>query len=100
MTSEEKEKQDILNNINDQFQELIELIAKDKKSSFSMKAFDQLKKKPNKRINKWSILGFLTVLSIVLYLILSNEKLSYDIYFVFLSFFRIIIIKVNRNSIE
>jgi hypothetical protein len=91
----EKEKQtDILNNINNQFKELIEFIEKEKDFSFSMKSFEKKKKKKKK---KWFIICFfLLLLSISMYFILSNDELTYNIYFVFLSFIRLIFIKVRK----
>jgi hypothetical protein len=94
----EKEKQtDILNNINNQFKELIDLIEKEKDFSFSIKSFE--KKKTFKK-KKWFIICFLLFLSISICLILSNDQLSYNIYFVFISFIRLILIQVRRIFIE
>jgi hypothetical protein len=90
------EQTDILNNINSQFKELIELIEKEKDHSFSMKVFDKLKKKKNNSKTKWSIISLLFLLSISIYFILSNDELIYNIYFVLLSFIRLILIKVRR----
>jgi t-SNARE complex subunit (syntaxin) len=89
----EKEKQtDILNNINNQFKEVIDLIEKEKDLSFSIKSFEK-KKKSKKR---WFIICFLLLLSISICFILSNDELTYNIYFLFLSFIRLILIKVRR----
>jgi len=96
----EKEKStDILNNINNQFKELIDLIEKEKDFSFSIKSFE--KKKNSKK--KFFIIYFLLlllILSISIYFILSNDELTYNIYFVFLSFIRLILIQVRRISIK
>jgi len=93
------EQTDILNNINSQFKELIELIEKEKDYSFSMKVFDKLKKKKNNFKTKWFIISLLFLLSISIYFILSNDELIYNIYFVLLSFIRLILIKVRRRLI-
>jgi len=93
----EKEKStDILNNINNQFKELIDLIEKEKDFSFSIKSFE--KKKKSKK--KFYFLLLLLLLSISIYFILSNHELTYNIYFVFLSFIRLILIQVRRILIK
>ncbi|CAF3373010.1 unnamed protein product [Rotaria socialis] len=94
MTTETEEKTDVLNNVNNQLKDLIELIEKEKDSSFSMKSFDKLDKKKKKSKKKWFIICFLLPIFICMYFILSNEILNYDIYFVFLSFVRLILIKI------
>ncbi|CAF2511124.1 unnamed protein product [Rotaria sp. Silwood2] len=94
MNSEKEDKMNILNNIDNQFKELIELIEKEKDSSFSMKCFDRLKKKKKNSKKKWFIISFLILTLISMYFILSHEELSYNIYFVFLSFIRLILIKI------
>jgi hypothetical protein len=92
--NEQEESTDILNNLNNQFKELIDLIEKEKEtSSFSMKSFEK-KKKSNK---KWWILCFLIILLISIYFIRLNEELTYNIYFLFLSFIRLILIKVSQK---
>jgi hypothetical protein len=96
--NEKDEQMDILNN---QFRELIE----NEKDS-SMKYFDQLekylrKKKKNKSRKKWIIICLLLFLSFfIIYFILSNDELSYNIYFLLLSFVRVILIKVRRIIIQ
>ncbi|CAF1248020.1 unnamed protein product [Rotaria sp. Silwood1] len=94
MNSNNEGKMDVLNNIDDQFKELLELIEKEKVSSFSMKHFDRLKKKRKTSKKKWFIIGFLILTLISMYFILLNEQLTYNIYFVFLSFVRLILIKI------
>jgi hypothetical protein len=93
MNEKENPSTDILNNINNQFKELIDLIEKEKNTSFSIKSFE--KKTKSKR--KWWILSFLLFLSISIYFLLLNDELSYNIYFLFLSFIRLILIKVSRE---
>jgi hypothetical protein len=94
--SEKKEEMDILNDVNNQFKELIELIEKEKYASFSMKVFDRLKKKKNYSKKKWFIICLiLLLLFISIYFILSIDELTYNIYFVLLSFVRLILIKVR-----
>jgi hypothetical protein len=96
MNEKENPSTDILNNINNQFKELIDLIEKENAPSVSMKSFEK-KKKSNK---KWWILCFLIILFITIYMIRCNEELSYNIYFVFLSFIRLILIKVSPKTID
>jgi hypothetical protein len=93
MNEKENSSTNILNNINNQFKELIDLIEKEKNTSFSIKSFE--KKTKSKR--KWWILSFLLFLSISIYFLLLNDELSYNIYFLFLSFIRLILIKVSRE---
>ena len=70
---------------------------KEKNFSFSIKSFE--KKKKSKK--KWFIICFLLfLLSISICFILSNDQLSYNIYFLFLSFLRLILIKVRRILIK
>ncbi len=93
--NEEEKSTDILNN---QFKELIDLIEKEKDFNFSIKSFE--KKKKSKK--KFFIIYFLLLLllSISIYFILSNDELTYNIYFVFLSFIRLILIQVKRILIK
>ena len=96
--SEKNEEMNILDDINNQFKELIELIEKEKDSSFKFKIFNQLKKK-NKIYSKkkyFIICCILLLLFISIYFILSFDELTYNIYFVFLSFIRLMLIKVRR----
>ena len=95
----QKEKQgNILDDINNQFKELIDLIEKEKDYSFSMNEFDRLKKKKKKSKKNWIIISFLLLLLFIsIYFIRLNDELVYNIYFVFLSFLRLILIKVREN---
>ncbi|CAF1084348.1 unnamed protein product [Adineta steineri] len=94
----ENEKQtDVLNDINNQFKELIELIDKEQDSSFSIEYFDRLRnKKQNSKTKKkkWFIICLILLLSISIYFILLNDELSYNIYFTLLSFIRLILIRI------
>ncbi|CAF0828384.1 unnamed protein product [Rotaria sordida] len=97
MNSKKEDNMDILNNINNQFKELIELIEKEKDSSFSIKYFDKLKKTKKKKKSskkKWLIISSFILILISIYFILLNEELTYNIYFVLLSFIRLILIKI------
>ena len=97
MPSKKDKQTDILNNINHQFKELIDLIEQEKDFSFSMKCFDSLKAKEMISTRKWFILSlFILFASVLIYFILLNDELTYNIYFLCLSFIRLILINVRR----
>ena len=93
---EQKESTDILNDLNNQFKELIDLVEKENTTSISIKSFQ--KKKKSKK--KFWILSLIIILSIIIYSIRCNEELSYNIYFIFLSFIRLILIKVSCKGVD
>ena len=99
MNSKKRKDIDHLNNINYQFKELIDLIEKENDSNFSMKYFDSLKKSVNYSKRKWSIIGLVVLLSIFIYFILLNENLTYNIYFVLLSYMRSLLINVRNTEL-
>ncbi|UJR08416.1 hypothetical protein I4U23_012686 [Adineta vaga] len=92
MTKENQE--DILKNINEQIGELLELIEKEANASFSTKFFNELKEKKHFFKQKWFIICLLLFISLSICWIYSSDEFIYNIYFLFLSFIRLILIKI------
>lgn len=90
---DEKEKQ---KNLNEQLGELCDMIDQENIPQFSIKS---LQKPTNKFKTKWFILLVLLIF-ICLFFILSNDQLSYNIYFVILSFIRLLLLQVNEDDIH
>lgn len=78
--------------LNEQFGELIDLIDNEKDLKFSIKSFER---KRSKFQSKWWIF-FACIFIVLLSIILSNEQWSYNIYFIFLSFIRLILLQVSE----
>ena len=90
MSSKERE------NLNDQLEELFDLIDKEKDQRFSIAS---LQRKPNKFSKKWFIV--LTLLGcLCLSIILANDQWSYNLYFIILSFIRLLLLQVSETDIR
>lgn len=78
--------------LNEQFGELIELIKKEKSRDFSIKPFER---KKTRFRPKWLIL-----FACLFIILLSNDKWSYNIYFILLSFIRLILLQVSDCDMQ
>jgi hypothetical protein len=104
MDNEQTSTDTILNDINDQFQNLIDLINKQRTPTGLNKfnKFEQFlhQRTPSLFIRKKStiVACFVLLLSIGFGYIQTNDDTLYDVYFLFLSFVRMFIIKVDNAA--
>lgn len=95
MTSEETEEQ--LNRINEQIGELFELMEKERKAPLVIKAFKKVKETRYILKKKWVLACLLLSLGLTVGWMVASEEFTYNVYFVFLSFIRLILIKVRPS---
>ena len=92
----------LLNDINEQFGELMDLFDK-VPDSRALKHFEtylrQTRKQSGKR-NRWLLIGCLFCLSLLTCYVLASDELIYNIYFVGLAFVRILLIKVKHDGVS
>ena len=93
---------DVLTTINNQFRELIELID-EQRTDPAMNKFEQFERFLSRRRStilqrrKWLVISVAVLfLSVVIAYLQSTDQFLYDLYFVCLAIFRMLIIKVNN----